>query len=144
LKTQKPIFFSPPEILPEDINAVVQILQSGWITTGPRVIEFEKELTHTTGAQFVVCLSSASAALKIILRVLGIGPGDEVITSPFTFTSTASAIHHVGATIQFADIDPNSFHIDPIHVEKKIQRQKLSWLLIMEASLVPMTRFIRY
>jgi dTDP-4-amino-4,6-dideoxygalactose transaminase len=116
----KKIDFSPPAIKAEDIRAVVEVLKSGWITTGPKVKEFEKALKAYTGAEGVVCTNSATAALQTILRALEIGPGDEVITSVYTYTASASVIYHVGAKIVLADTARDSFHLDPAEIEKKI------------------------
>lgn len=119
----KKINFSPPFITKKDIHEVVSVLKSGWITTGPKVKEFEKALTLYTGSQSCICTNSATSGLEIILRTLGIGKGDEVITTPYTFTATASVIHHVGAKVVFADITPNTFHIDPLEIKKKITKR---------------------
>ncbi|MBN2144312.1 MAG: DegT/DnrJ/EryC1/StrS family aminotransferase [Candidatus Aureabacteria bacterium] len=116
----KKIDFSPPEIKPEDIRAVTKVLKSGWITTGPIVKEFEKALKDYTGAWDVICTNSATAALETILRSLSIGPGDEVITSVFTYSASASVIQHVGAQIVLADTIRDGFHLDPDEIRKKI------------------------
>lgn len=105
----KSIEFSPPDIGDEEINAVAEVLKSGWITTGPKVREFENALAGFCGADGAVCVSSATAALELTLRLLGIGAGDEVITTVYTYTATASAILHTGAVPVFADIPADSF-----------------------------------
>ncbi len=112
--------FSPPDIGEAEIREVADALASGWITTGKRTKEFEKRLADFIGTQKVVCLSSATAAMETTLRILGIGPGDEVITTAYTYTATASVIHHVGAKIVLADVLPGSFEIDPARVADKI------------------------
>jgi len=112
--------FSPPDIKAEDIEAVVATLKSGWITTGPKTKEFEREIARYCGTGKAVCLSSATAGMELILRVLGIGPGDEVITSAYTYTASASVICHVGATPILIDVAPNSYHIDIDQLEKAI------------------------
>lgn len=117
---QKPIHFSPPVITEQDIKEVVRVLKSGWITTGKKVKEFEQMLASYIKVPEVLCLNSATAGLEILLRALGIGPGDEVITTPYTFTATASVIHHVGAKIVFADVIPDTFFISPEEIKKKI------------------------
>ena len=117
---QKKIEFSPPYFLDEDIAEVVKVLKSGWITTGPKVKELEALLSHYTGARATLCVSSATAAMQILLRVLGIGPGDEVITTAYTYTASASVIHHVGAKIVLADTSPGSFNISPEEIRKKL------------------------
>lgn len=104
--------FSPPDITEAEIQEVATAMRSGWITTGPRTKELEKrlaELCHSAGA---VCLNSATAALELNLRVLGIGPGDEVITSAYTYTASASPIVHVGATPILVDTAKDSYEMD--------------------------------
>ena len=93
----KHIPFSPPDITEEEIAAVADALRSGWITTGPRTAAFEREIAAYCGADRAVCLNSATAALELALRALGIGPGDEVITSPYTYTASDSGICHLAA-----------------------------------------------
>lgn len=112
------IDFSPPDISQEEIDEVVSVLRSGWITTGPKTKQFEQELAGFCGTPQVICLNSATAALELILRVLGIGPGDEVITSPYTYTASASVIVHVGARPVFVDTAKDSFFIDYNQVEQ--------------------------
>lgn len=109
---QRAIPFSPPDITEEEISEVVDALRSGWITTGPRTKELERQLRDFTGAAGFACLSSATTALECALRVLGIGPGDEVITSAYTYTASASSIVHVGATPVLCDVAPGSFLLD--------------------------------
>ena len=95
---QRQILFSPPDISDTEIEEVVEALRSGWITTGPRTKHLEQELTEFTQGQKTACLNSATAALECCLRALGIGEGDEVITSAYTYTASCSPICHVGAT----------------------------------------------
>ncbi len=104
--------FSPPDISDEEINLVSEALRSGWITTGPKTKEFEREISNYCNTSKTVCLNSATAALEMTLRVLGIGPGDEVITSAYTYTASASVIEHVGAKIVLADTKKDSVEID--------------------------------
>ena len=103
--------FSPPDITEEEISEVVDALRSGWITTGPKTKEFEKKIAEYIGVNKAVCLNSATAAMELTLHILGIGPGDEVITSAYTYTASASVIHHVGAKIVLVDTAPNSFEM---------------------------------
>lgn len=105
--------FSPPDITQAEIDEVVDTLQSGWITTGPKTKRLEGELADFCGTPRVACLSSATAALECALRLLDIGPGDEVITSAYTYTASASPICHVGATPVLVDIAPGSYEMDP-------------------------------
>jgi len=104
--------FSPPDITSAEIEEVVKAMKSGWITTGPRTKLFEQRIAEYTGASKAVALSSATAAMELTLRVLGIGPGDEVITSAYTYTASASVIDHVGAKIVLVDTAPGSFEMD--------------------------------
>lgn len=106
------IGFSPPDITEMEIEAVVQALKSGWITTGPKTKQFEKELAVFCNTSTCVCVNSATAAMELILRALGVGPGDEVITTAYTYTASASVIEHVGAKIVLVDTAPNSFYLD--------------------------------
>jgi len=112
--------FSPPDISEEEIKEVVDTLRSGWITTGPKTKQFENEIAKFVGVPRAVCLNSATAALELSLHVLGIGPGDEVITSAYTYTASASVIHHVGAKIVLVDTAPNSFEMDYQQMEMAI------------------------
>ncbi len=104
--------FSPPDITDEEINEVINAMKSGWITTGPRTKEFERKIAEYVGVNKAVCLNSATAAMELTLRILGIGSGDEVITSAYTYTASASVIDHVGAKIVLVDTAPNSFEMD--------------------------------
>ena len=106
------IRFSPPDISQAEIDAVVGVLQSEWITTGPATKELERRLRDFTGAAGVVCVNSATAALELILRLLGIGPGDEVIAPAYTYTASVSPIVHVGATPVLVDVAPGTYRMD--------------------------------
>ena len=112
MKSKKKISFSPPDITDEEINAVVEALRSGWITTGPKTKLLEQRLASFCNVSKAVCLNSATAAMELTLRLLGIGPGDEVITSAYTYSASASVIDHVGAKIVLVDSGKDSFHID--------------------------------
>ena len=100
----KKIPFSPPDITESEVYLVSEALRSGWITTGPKTKEFERLIA--------MCLNSATACMELILRVLGVGPGDEVITSAYTYTATASVTCHVGAKVVMVDTAPDSFEMD--------------------------------
>lgn len=104
--------FSPPDVTDDEIDEVIKTLKSGWITTGPRTKEFEKRIAEYVGTNKAACLNSATASMEMTLRILGIGPGDEVITSAYTYTASASIIDHVGAKIVLVDTAPNSFEMD--------------------------------
>ncbi|MEH7883026.1 DegT/DnrJ/EryC1/StrS family aminotransferase [Bacillus sp. JJ1609] len=104
--------FSPPDISDAEIEEVIKALKSGWITTGPKTKEFENRIAEYVGVNKAACLNSATAAMELTLRILGIGPGDEVITSAYTYTASASIIEHVGAKIVLVDTAPDSFEMD--------------------------------
>lgn len=106
------IYFSPPDITEQEASEVREALLSGWITTGPRVKQLEREIAEFCHTNKVVCQSSATACLEAILRMLGIGPGDEVITSAYTYTASASPICHVGAKLVLVDTQKNSYEMD--------------------------------
>ena len=115
--------FSPPDITEAEINEVCEALRSGWITTGPRTKEFERRLAEYCGTEKVACLNSATAALELNLRILGIGEGDEVIVPAYTYTASASAAIHVGAKVIFIDSKPDSFEMDYDLMEKTINEK---------------------
>ncbi len=112
--------FSPPLIIQEDIDSVVEVLKSGWITTGPKTKEFEKALASFCHTSKVACLNSATAAMELTLRLLGIGEGDEVITCAYTYTASASVIHHVGAKIVLVDVKAGTYEMDLKQLADKI------------------------
>lgn len=104
--------FSPPDMSEAEVQEVAEALRSGWITTGPKTKEFERQIASYTGTNKAVCLNSATACMESILRALGIGPGDEVITCAYTYTASASVVCHVGAKVIFVDTKPGSFEMD--------------------------------
>lgn len=106
------IKFSPPDISQAEIDEVVDALRSGWITTGPKTKDFEKKIAAFCGTSKAVCLNSATAGLELILRIFGIGNGDEVITSAYTYTASASVIEHVGAKIVLCDITDKGYEMN--------------------------------
>lgn len=112
--------FSPPDMGEEEINEVIDTLKSGWITTGPKVKEFEKKIADYCHTSKSVCLNSATACMEMTLRLLGIGPGDEVITSAYTYTASCSVICHVGATPVLVDVAKDSFEMDYDQLAEKI------------------------
>ncbi len=114
------IKFSPPDISEQEIQEVSEALRSGWITTGPRVKNFEKEIAEFVGSPNCVCLNSQTACAEMALRVLGIGEGDEVITCAYTYTATASVVCHVGAKVILVDTQKDSFEADYDALEKAI------------------------
>jgi len=107
----------------EDIQAVVEVLKSDYITTGPKIDELEKRIAEYTGAKYAVAVSNGTAALHAACFAAGIGLGDEVITSPMTFAASANCILYMGAKPVFADIDPRTYNIDPKEIERKITRK---------------------
>lgn len=104
--------FSPPDISEEEILEVAAALRSGWITTGPRTKQLEKEIAAYVGTAKCVCLNSQTACAEMALRVLGVGPGDEVIVPAYTYTASASVVCHVGATPVMIDTQVDSFEMD--------------------------------
>ena len=120
MQEKKIISFSPPDISEEEINEVCDTLKSGWITTGPKVKKLESDLANYLGTSKVVCLNSATAAMEMVLRVLGVGPGDEVIVPAYTYTASCSIIYHVGATPVMVDVEKDTYHFDYIALEKAI------------------------
>lgn len=106
------IKFSPPDISQMEIDEVIDTLKSGWITTGPKTKEFERLISKYVYTDAAVCLNSATAAMEMSLRYLGIGPGDEVITTPYTYSASASVITHVGAKVVMVDIAEDGFEMD--------------------------------
>lgn len=109
---KKNIPFSPPDMSEAEIEMVAEALRSGWITTGPKTKEFENLIAMCCGTEKAVCLNSATACMESILRALGVGPGDEVITCAYTYTATASVTCHVGAQVVLVDTKPGSFEMD--------------------------------
>lgn len=106
------VSFSPPDISALEIEEVTKAMQSGWITTGPRTKELEKKIAAWVGTPRCVCLNSQTACAEMALRVLGIGEGDEVITSAYTYTASASVVCHVGATLKLIDTQKDSLEMD--------------------------------
>ncbi len=117
---KRKITFSPPDITEREIAEVVDTLRSGWITTGPKTKKFENEIAEYCGTKKSVALNSATAAMELALRLFDIGEGDEVITSAYTYTASASVIYHCGAKIILADTKKGEFNIDPKEIEKLI------------------------
>lgn len=105
--------FAPPVIGQAEIDEVVATLQSGWLSTGPRVRQFEEAFAAYVGAPHAVALNSCTAALHLALLALDVGAGDEVVTTPLTFCATANVVLHTGATPRFADIDPRTWNLSP-------------------------------
>ena len=110
----------------DDIESVVSVLRSDFLTCGPVIVQLEQELASYTGANYAVAVSNGTAALHCACMAAGIGPGDEVITTPLTFAASANCVLYCGAKPVFADINPETYNIDPDDVEAKLQSgQKL-------------------
>ncbi|MFQ5771458.1 MAG: DegT/DnrJ/EryC1/StrS family aminotransferase [bacterium] len=120
------LIYGSPKIDEPEIQEVVDCLRSGWLSTGPRVARFENEFRKYIGAEYAIALNSCSAGLHLALIVAGIGPGDEVITTPMTFAATANNIVHVGAQPVFVDIEPDTMNIDPNLIEEQITQKTMA------------------
>ena len=112
--------FSPPDITEREIQAVSEVLRSGWITTGPITKKFEDKIAEFVHTSKAVCLNSATVCMELTLRLLGVGPGDEVITSAYTYSASASVVTHVGAKPVLVDCEKDGYHLDYEKVEKAI------------------------
>src|SRR5436190_18323061 len=112
-KRETMLGFQPPAIGEEEIAEVAETLRSGWLTTGPRAAELERRMAEFLEAEHVLALASGTAALHLALVALGVGPGDEVVTSPITWPATANVIVHTGATPVFVDVREGDLNIDP-------------------------------
>lgn len=128
--------FSPPDITEEEIQEVAAALRSGWITTGPRTKEFERGIAAFCGTKRAVCLNSATACMELTLRLMGIGPGDEVITTAYTYTATCSVICHVGATPVLVDTIPGQFDMDPEKVREAVTERTKAVICVDLAGIV--------
>lgn len=126
--------FALPEIGQEEIDEVVDSLKSGWITTGPKAKQFEEDFAAYIGVKYSIAVNSATAGLHLALEAIGIGQGDKVITTPYTFTASAEVIRYLGADPVFIDIDSKTFNIDPQKVE--------DYLVSLEASGQPLPKAI--
>ena len=116
----KNIPFSPPDITDVEIENVIEVLKSGWITTGPKTKEFERKIADYCNTNRAICFNSATAGMEMTLRLLGIKEGDEVITSAYTYTASASVINHVGAKIVLVDTGVDSYEMDYEKLEEAI------------------------
>jgi dTDP-4-amino-4,6-dideoxygalactose transaminase len=104
----------------DDIQAVVEVLKSDYLTTGPKIAEFERMVADYVGAKYAVAISNGTSALHAACFAAGIKPGDEVITTPLTFAASANCVLYCGGTPIFADVDPKTYNIDPADIERKI------------------------
>jgi len=119
------VAFHRPSIGPEEEREVIDTLRSGWITTGPKAKRFERDFAEYVGAKNAIAVAHCTGALHLALWALGIGPGDEVITTPFTFTATAEVLGYLGARPVFVDVDPGTFNINPARVEEVLESGRL-------------------
>ena len=115
--------FSPPDITADEVREVTEALFSGWITTGPKTKELERRVAQRCGTEYAVCLNSQTACAEMALRLMGVGPGNEVITTAYTYTATASVICHVGATPVLIDTQPDSLEMDYDAMEAAINER---------------------
>lgn len=120
---QEFLSFSPPSVGEEEVAAVSEVLRSAWITTGPKTRQFEQEFADFLHAPGTLALNSCTAALHTALVTLGIGPGDEVITTPMTFAASVNVIEHVGAKPVLVDVQPDTLNIDPVKIEAAVTRK---------------------
>ena len=123
MATSKTVSLSRPTIGAKDLEGIRRILYSGWLTMGPETARFEEEFRQAVGSPYAIAVSSGTAALHLALLALGAGPGDEVITTPFTFAATANAIELTGARPVFADIDPVSWNLSPEQAARRIGKR---------------------
>ena len=119
-ENKRTIPFSPPDIGEDEINEVIDTLKSGWITTGPKTKEFERQIAKWCNTEKAVCLNSQTAAAEMTLHLLGIGEGDEVIVSAYTYTASASVVTHVGAKLVIVDSQTDSTEMDYDQLEQAI------------------------
>jgi len=124
----RPVDFAPPDLSEREIDEVVAVLRSGWLSTGPRVHRFEQAFAEYTGSPHAIAVNSCTAALHLSLLAAGIGPGDEVVTTPLTFCATANVIVHAGATPVFADIDPVTMNLTPASAASATTERTRAWL----------------
>ncbi len=120
MTVKRNIPFSPPDMSEDEINEVADTLRNGWITTGPKVKEFEKQIAKYVGVNKAVCLNSQTACAEMALHILGIGPGDEVIVPAYTYTASASVVCHVGAKLVLVDVQKDNLEMDYDQVEELI------------------------
>ena len=128
--------FSPPDITEEEIAEVADTLRSGWITTGPKTKRFENEIAAYCHTAKAACLNSATACLELSLRILGIGAGDEVITSAYTYTASCSVICHVGATPVLVDTVPGTYDMDPEKVSQAVTEKTKAIIAVDLAGII--------
>jgi len=120
---KKTVPLSSPFIEDDDIKAVIDVLKTRWLSLGPEIPEFERKFAEYIGTKYAVAVNSGTSALHLAVKALGIGPGDEVIVTPFSFVASANCVLFEGSTPVFVDVEPETFNIDPKKVEEKITRK---------------------
>ena len=123
----RPISYGRQYISEEDVRAVVETLQSDYLTQGPKISEFEKDFATYCGSQYACMVSNGTAALHLCAMALGIKPGDKVITSPITFVASANGFRYEGAEIVFCDIDPQTYCLDLNKLEMLFDQHEIAW-----------------
>src|SRR3990167_9726045 len=123
MRRSKFLIFGAPRFFQAELKEMLETLRSGWWGTGPKVLKFEADFSKYSRAKYAVAVNSATAAMHLGLDALGVGPGDEVITTPMTFASTANVVIHLKAKPVFADVDRSTGNIDPKEIEKKITKK---------------------
>ena len=139
---KSPLPFSLPDITEAEVDAVSQVLRSGWITTGPKVAEFETAFRQETGFAHSIAVSSGTAALHLALSAIGLEEGDEVITSPYTFSSTAASVRYFGARPVFCDIEADSLNLDPSQLERHLSPKTKAIIVVHVAGNLAKTKAI--